>query len=270
MTHIHPPRWSIIRRRIVLAVVAVLAAATLGVTYGTLRPSSASAAGAGFWHTSGGQILDAANQPVRIAGVNWFGLETANYAPHGLWTRDYRSMLDQMKQLGYNTVRLPYSNQLFDAGSTPNSIDFSGGKNTDLQGLNGLGIMDKLVAYAGQIGLKIILDRHRPDSGAQSALWYTAQYSEQRWMSDWTMLAQRYAGNPTVVGADLHNEPHGDVCWGCGDQARDWRLAAERAGNAILAVNPSWLIFVEGNDCFNGDCTWWAATCWGPGTSRCA
>jgi endoglucanase len=71
------------------------------------------------------------------------------------------------------------------------------------------------------------------------------------------MLAQRYAGNPTVVGADLHNEPHGSVCWGCGDQARDWRLAAERAGNAILAVNPSWLIFVEGNDCFNGDCTWW-------------
>jgi endoglucanase len=241
----------------VLAAVALLAAATLGVTYGTLRPISASAAGAGFWHTSGGQILDAANQPVRIAGVNWFGLETANYAPHGLWTRDYRSMLDQMKQLGYNTVRLPYSNQLFDAGSVPNSIDFSGGKNTDLQGLNGLGIMDKLVAYAGQIGLKIILDRHRPDSGAQSALWYTAQYSEQRWISDWRMLAQRYAGNPTVVGADLHNEPHGSVCWGCGDQARDWRLAAERAGNAILAVNPSWLIFVEGNDCFNGDCTWW-------------
>ena len=257
MTRIDSPRWSTIRRRIALAAVALLAAATLGVTYGTLRPSSASAAGAGFWHTSGGQILDAANQPVRIAGVNWFGLETANYAPHGLWTRDYRSMLDQMKQLGYNTVRLPYSNQLFDAGSTPNSIDFSGGKNTDLQGLNGLGIMDKLVAYAGQIGLKIILDRHRPDSGAQSALWYTAQYSEQRWISDWRMLAQRYAGNPTVVGADLHNEPHGSVCWGCGDQARDWRLAAERAGNAILAVNPSWLIFVEGNDCFNGDCTWW-------------
>jgi endoglucanase len=204
------------RRQIALIAVTVLAAATLAVSYGTLRPTSASAAGAGFWHTSGGQILDAANQPVRIAGVNWFGLETANYAPHGLWTRGYRSMLDQMKSLGYNTVRLPYSNQLFDAGSTPNSIDFSAGKNTDLQGLNGIQIMDKLVAYAGQIGLKIILDRHRPDSGTQSELWYTAQYSEARWISDWRMLAQRYAGNPTVVGADLHNEPHAPPAGGAG------------------------------------------------------
>ena len=256
-------RPHLLPHRIAFLAVALLVAATLGVS---ANPSRASAAGSGFWHTSGGQILDANNQPVRIAGVNWFGLETANYAPHGLWTRDYRSMLDQIKSLGYNTIRLPYSNQLFDPGSVPNSIDFSSGKNADLQGLNGLGIMDKLVAYSGQIGLKIILDRHRPDSGAQSALWYTAQYSAQRWISDWTMLAQHYAGNPTVIGADLHNEPHGGACWGCGDTTRDWRLAAERAGNAVLAVNPNWLIFVEGNDCYGPggatsgsgvQCTWW-------------
>jgi endoglucanase len=65
-----------------------------------------------------------------------------------------------------------------------------------------------------------------------------------------------------VIGADLHNEPHNDggstgSCWGCGDTDRDWRLAAERAGNAVLAVNPDWLILVEGVDCVNGDCGWW-------------
>src|SRR3954468_3092787 len=98
-----------------------------------VMPGQARAAGTGYFHTSGTQILDAANQPVRIAGINWFGFETANYAPHGLWTRDYRSRLDQIKSLGYNTLRLPYCNQMFDAGSTPNSIDFSGGKNADLQ-----------------------------------------------------------------------------------------------------------------------------------------
>jgi aryl-phospho-beta-D-glucosidase BglC (GH1 family) len=54
------------------------------------------------------------------------------------------------------------------------------------------------------------------------------------------MLAQRYANNSTVIGADLHNEPHGSACWGCGDNATDWRLAAERAGNAIHTVNPNW------------------------------
>ena len=39
--------------------------------------------------------------------------------------------------------------------------------------------------------------------------------------------------------------------------ANDWRLAAQRAGNAVLAINPHLLIFVEGTDCFNGDCDWW-------------
>src|SRR5262249_9487838 len=144
------------------------------------HPSTVAAAGTGYWHTSGNQILDANNQPVRIAGINWFGMETANYAPHGLWTRGYKDMLDQIKANGYNTIRLPYANQLFDAGSTPNGIDFN--KNPDLQGLTGIQIMDKIVAYSGQIGLRIFLDRHRPDSGSQSALWYTTQYSEQRWI----------------------------------------------------------------------------------------
>jgi endoglucanase len=60
------------------------------------------AAGEGYWHTSGNQILDANNQPVRIAGINWFGLETSNFAPHGLWIRGYKSMLDHIKSLGYN------------------------------------------------------------------------------------------------------------------------------------------------------------------------
>lgn len=210
---------------------------------------------AGYWHTDGAQILDAHNQPVRIAGINWFGLETPNYAPHGLWSRNYRDMLDQIHRLGYNTLRLPFSNQLFDASSMPNGIDFN--LNPDLKGLTGLQIMDKVIGSASQIGLRIILDRHRPDAGSQAALWYTSAYPESRWIADWQMLAQRYAGNPMVIGADLHNEPHTPACWGCGDPLTDWRLAAERAGNAILAVNPNWLIFVEGVDCVNHDCSWW-------------
>jgi endoglucanase len=217
--------------------------------------------GKGYWHTNGTQIFDANNQPVRIAGINWFGFETSNYIVHGLWARNYKDMLNQIKSLGYNTIRLPYSNQLFDAGSKPNGINFN--KNPDLQGLNGLQIMDKIIGYASQIGLRIILDQHRPDSNAQSALWYTSAYPESRWISDWKMLATHYANNPMVIGADLHNEPHAPACWGCGNISTDWRLAAERAGNAILSVNPNWLIFVEGVDCYgpggsaSGSCTWW-------------
>jgi len=217
----------------------------------------ATAAVAGYFHTSGNQILDENNRVVKIAGVNWFGFETTNFAPHGLWTRGYKSMMDQMKQLGFNTIRLPYSNQLFDSGSVPNGIDFS--KNLDLQGLNGLQIMDRIVDYAGQIGLRIMLDHHRSNAGNsanESGLWYTSAYSESRWINDWVMLATRYANNPTVVGADLHNEPHGPATWGDGN-ANDWRLAAERAGNAVLAANPNWLIVVEGIEAASSGSYWW-------------
>ena len=206
-------------------------------------------------HTEGGGLVDADGQPVQLTGVNWFGMETRTFAPHGLWARNYRDMLDQMAQAGFNTIRLPYSNQLFDAGSTPQGIDFQ--KNPDLKGLTGLEIMDRIVAEAGQRGMFVILDRHRPNADAQSDLWYTDSVPESRWIDDWVMLATRYRGNPTVIGADLHNEPHGAASWGDGNPRTDWRLAAERAGNAILTANPDWLILVEGVEHTGNDWYWW-------------
>ncbi|MFF9310675.1 cellulase family glycosylhydrolase [Streptomyces sp. NPDC014748] len=245
-------------------------AAAAGTGQGSAAPAgresaaAGTAAGAGYWHTSGRQILDAAGNPVRIAGVNWFGFETGNHVVHGLWSRDYKSMIDQMKSLGYNTIRLPYSDDIFKAGTTADSINFNN-MNTDLQGLSPLQVMDKIVAYAGQDGLKVILDRHRPDSGGQSALWYTSAVPESTWIADLKALATRYQGQDTVIGIDLHNEPHDPACWGCGDQATDWRLAAERAGDAVLSVNPNLLIFVEGVQTVDGVSGWWGGNLMGVG-----
>ncbi|MEU8931423.1 cellulase family glycosylhydrolase [Streptomyces sp. NPDC048409] len=242
------------------------AAAALLLPFAAVHSAhAATAPGAGYWHTSGRQILDAAGQPVRIAGINWFGFETANYVVHGLWSRDYKSMIDQMRSLGYNTIRLPYSDDIFKSTAVPNGIDFSGGKNADLQGLNSLQVMDRIVAYAGQDGLKVILDRHRPDASGQSALWYTASVPESTWIADLKALAGRYAADPTVIGIDLHNEPHDPACWGCGDTSVDWRLAAQRAGNAVLSVNPALLVFVEGVQTVNGVSGWWGGNLMGAG-----
>ncbi len=242
-------------------------APTISIADASRLEGNAAATTTGFFSTSGSQIVDSNGSPVKIAGVNWFGMETTNFTPHGLWSRGYKEMMDQMKQLGFNTIRLPFSNQAFDAASTPNSIDYN--KNPDLQGLKALGIMDKIVDHAGQIGLRIFLDHHRSTAGnsaQENGLWYTPEYPESRWISDWVMLANRYKGNPTVIGADLHNEPHGPATWGSGNTATDWRLAAERAGNAVLAANPDWLIIVEGVEKAASGSTWWGGNLSSAGT----
>ncbi|MFK0100358.1 cellulase family glycosylhydrolase [Streptomyces sp. NPDC091040] len=261
---LHPLRTFRRAARTVAVAAAALLLPLAGAHTASADAARAAAAGSGYWHTSGRQILDAANQPVRIAGINWFGFETANYVPHGLWSRDYKSMIDQMRSLGYNTIRLPYSDDIF-AGTEPASINYSAGMNTDLAGLNSLQVMDRIVDHAGSVGMKVILDRHRPDSAGQSALWYTSAVPESTWLAHLTSLAARYAGNDAVVGIDLHNEPHDPACWGCGDTTKDWRLAAQRGGNAVLSANPDLLIFVEGVQTVDGVSGWWGGNLMGVG-----
>lgn len=74
-------------------------------------------------------------------------------------------------------------------------------------------------------------------------------------------MARRYADSTSVIGFDLRNEPHdangSGACWDCGGP-RDWHLAAQRAGNAILKENGDLLIIVEGIDEYRGDRYWWA------------
>jgi aryl-phospho-beta-D-glucosidase BglC (GH1 family) len=228
------------------------------------EPTSAGAAD--FFHTDGNQIVDVNGNPVRIAAVSWFGFETTTYVVDGLWARNYKDMMNQMVQLGFNTIRIPYSEDIFNPAKVPNSINYS--LNPDLEGLSSLQILDKIVAYAGQIGLRIILDEHSAMAGdaANEQLWYipgSTVYTQQAWINDWVALAERYAGNPTVIGADLHNEPHGIATWGDGNPATDWRMAAELAGNAILAVNPNWLIIVEGIQTYDGQSDWWGGNLMG-------
>ncbi|MCW2930453.1 MAG: glycoside hydrolase family protein [Actinomycetia bacterium] len=207
-------------------------------------------------HTRGADIVDAAGKTVTITGVNWFGLETGTFAPDGLWARNYKSMINQIVASGFNAIRLPYSNALFQPGkNTPNGIDYA--LNPDLQGLAGLPLMDKIVHAATSRGLMVILDQHRPDQNGQSCLPYSGDLSEQQWIADWAMLAEHYRDNPLVIGADLHNEPCDPATWGTGNPQTDWRLMAEQAGDAILKVNPNWLVIVEGVSSNDGQSTWW-------------
>ncbi|MGA2890979.1 MAG: cellulase family glycosylhydrolase [Terracidiphilus sp.] len=252
---------------------------------GALFSSSAWAQGAGYWHTSSNKILDSNGDEVRMAGINWYGFETPDYLVHGLWAQDYHTVLNTIKSLGYNVIRIPFSNQMVESNPIPtNYTTFADGGpvNQALDGQTALTDLDTIVSYAGSIGLRVILDNHRSEAGESNeanGLWYTSAYPQANWIADWQTMATRYSasqftfnGNPTVIGMDLRNEPHlsgtgatTGSCW-TGDTAtngcptslttQNWPVAAETAGNAILAINPKLLIFVEGNDCYSGVCGW--------------
>ena len=207
------------------------------------------------YHTRGTSIVDAGNNVVYLKAVSWYGLEGDKYAPHGLQYREMSSVLDQIKRLRFNAVRITWSSELFDAGKTPTSIDFT--LNPELAGLSGPEIMDKLVVEAGARGLKVILSHHQTSATLpQAPLWYDGTYSDARFIEDWKNVAGRYAGNTTVVGCDLHTDLRAPATWGDGNAGSDWRAAAERAGNAILDVNPDVVVFVEGLETFGSSSYW--------------
>src|SRR5262245_15754531 len=258
-----------------LVAAAVLISVTINAT-----PAMAAGTGTGYLHTSGNKIVDATGATVRLTGLNWFGMETDNHTFHGLWANapaTWRGQIDRMASLGFNTLRVPYTGDSLRPGAQATSINTF--TNPDLVGLSPLQILDNIINYAGSKGMRVIPDRHRPTAAGQTALWYTSAVSEASIISDWQMLAQRYAGNTTVIGADLFNEPHAEgtdpdgtgACWVDCAAARQWRLGAERIGNAILSTNSNWLIFVEGVSCNSGgvanqwdsipdpwqNCDWW-------------
>lgn len=219
----------------------------------------------GAWSTAGTDIVDADGDVIVLRGVNWFGLETGTGAPHGLWSRGLDDMLDQIAELGFNTIRVPFSAAMLDDDGPAEGIDQQA--NPELAGKTSLEVLDAVVDGAGARGLAIILDRHALAPDDRHHLWYDDAYPAERLAEDWVVLAERYRDMPQVVGADLYNEPHDEACWGCGDPRVDWKAAAEQVGDAIHAVAPEWLIFVEGVEHVDGascdgaegvgSCTWW-------------
>ncbi len=274
--------------------IQLLGALVIAMVALVANPRFATAQGAGYWHTSGNQILDANGVVVRIAGINWYGFETTDEVVHGLYAQDYHTILNTIHAEGYNTIRLPYSNQMVETPIIPTTLatgNAGGPINTDLVGLNSLQIMDKVISAAGALGLKVILVNHRSEAGNSNepnGLWYTATYPEAKWIADWKTLVTRYKtyvdshGNPIVIAVDLRNEPHllaggarTGSCWtgdtwtnGCPvtNTAQNWPAAATRAAKAILAVNPNLLIAVEGTDCYSGDCGWQGGNLEGAGS----
>src|SRR5262245_59453352 len=218
-----------------------------------MRPSAAgvvehpSSAG---WTTRGADILSPTGAAFVIAGVSWYGLETAHHAPFGLELQDYKHILNQSKIYQFNTLRISFSNEVWETNPLPNPQNTRACR--ACQSLHARDILALIINYAGSIGLHVILDNHRSDAGSSTAsngLWYDTDnghtYTEEIWIMDWVDIQRLVHGQratlgspdrntvhniasdgfPTVMGYDLRNEPHTPpeapymtgATWGTGD-----------------------------------------------------
>lgn len=207
-------------------------------------------------HCRNGQIWWG-DQQVQIKGINWFGLETADFALHGLWCKNMQELLDFTAQ-HFNAIRMPFSAELalnMDSRQ-PGNIDYAA--NPDLQGLTTGQVMDRFVQECAQRGLLVMLDMHRLAAAKDiPELWYDAEYPEAAVLKAWKTIVLRYKNCRNVFAADLNNEPHGRATWGDGNLATDWRLGAERIAAVVQEANPRLLIFVEGVESACGEHSWW-------------
>jgi endoglucanase len=273
----HLSRWLSVAAAIVLG-----AAVTAGPAWGgaaaaqTAAAAAAPDAGVAFpLHTSRSSIVDANGHSVRLHCVNWSGAENGYFVPGGLNLRPVAAIVAEIASLGYDCVRLPWSNQMWEQnpqvgwtvteaenpdlfipppGAPPEQwlVGFSN-NNPQLSGEPARTIFEQVVQDLASAGIMIILDNHESEAGDccnagdADATWYDSAYPESSWIADWKSMAAAFAGVPQVIGADLRNEPRGPATWG-GPASTDWQAAAERGGDAVQSVNPDLLIFVEGVD----------------------
>jgi aryl-phospho-beta-D-glucosidase BglC (GH1 family) len=230
----------------------------------------------GYLSTLGNQIVDTNGHPVRIAAVGWSGTDSLTFCPYGLWQSNLQNNMDAIKADGFNAIRIPWTDLLLTASpleiSSYAAINFS--LNPKLYGLNSMQVLDALVSAAGKEGLKVILDHHNNQGGPggwggqqANGLWFDAgpgsdgtdgsgtrgTVTAAKFQADWVALARRYAGNSTVIGFDLHNEPTsaGKINWGKGGPT-DIHLMYTVVGTAIQRVDPGALIIVEGPEEWSG------------------
>lgn len=150
-----------------------------------------------------------------------------------------RDDLQFIKSVGFNTVRIPLHWNLFMA-----SDGTVGGE--------GWALLDRVLGWAKEAGLYAIVDLHAApggqtginhDDGPGYPLMFYVPRDRDLTVELWRAIAERYKGNPTILGYDLLNEPiapYHDIA------TLNPRLEPffRRVTEAIRAVDPGRIVFL--------------------------
>ncbi len=229
-----------------------------------LALTGAPAVQAAGYFAQAGKIYDPYGQELQVRGISHFGFSGTILQPQYLWQMGWKEQIAQIKALGFNAVRVPYSPATLYTTTPVNQLGYlDPNKNADLIGKTPLQVLDLWMAEADRQGLYVMLDMHSVvksrlyptwfvDNPADFPLvWNGKAYTPDDWRRDLVFVAKRYARLPHFFAIDLYNEPNGKVRWAAGDKnmtnpAYYWKPAAESAAAAVLAANPNLLIFVQG------------------------
>jgi hypothetical protein len=108
-----------------------------------------------------------------------------------------------IKSVGFNTIRIPLHWDLF--MTSDGAIDGPG-----------WALLDRVIGWAKATGLYVIVDLHAApggqtginhDDGPGYPLMFYVPRDRDLTVKLWQAIAQRYAGDPTILGYDLLNEP---------------------------------------------------------------
>ncbi|KAI1083332.1 glycoside hydrolase family 5 protein [Whalleya microplaca] len=210
--------------------------------------------------THGRDVVDATGRRYKLASVNWYGASDEVFIPGGLDVQHRSVIAATIRLLGFNSVRLPYSDEM--VMLNPHILPHLLTANPDLIGLRALDVYQAVVEAMTDAGIAVILNNHITTStwccGADpcDAGWANdhlgplcrVSQTEEDWIQHWETVMGRFVDNPRVIGADLRNEVRG--VWGTMTWDR-WATAAEKCGNRLLKMNKDWLIIVGGTESGN-------------------
>lgn len=112
--------------------------------------------------TSGSSIVDRTGRRVKLACVNWSGAHLSRQCVSGLEYRKLSELCREIKAMGFNSVRLTFSLQMFYENPViPNKFLTA---NPELFGRRAMEIFDLAVQEMTGVGLMIILNNHTSSS----------------------------------------------------------------------------------------------------------
>lgn len=205
--------------------------------------------------TSGRYIIDSLGHRVKLCAVNWYGASDEGFVVGGLDVRHRHDIAQTIRALGFNSVRLPYSDQLVMEDPVVASEHLSA--NIDLIGMSGLDVYSAVVSSLTDAGVFVIPNNHITtarwccDANLCDGTWRNdylgpickIPLTKATWIDHLETIMRPHITNPLVIGVDLRNEVRAiqdRFLW------NSWASAAEEAAEHLHQLNSEWLMIVEG------------------------